>query len=243
MGFNRRLLNIQVVDSNTIPVTFSATSTYVTDWHDTIQGVAYNAVDGYLYTLERSDSNLNCYLIRRNPTTGAYISVIGHIGQDKYGLTFDTNGYFWAITRQASSVIRKYNTSLTYQNVQFNVTGYYANDVASDLNNIFYVTREGSSTTYSYNTSGTSQGNFSLGTTLDQNIFHANGRLWRGGNTSTWYGRTIATSTNEGNFSNNNPYGDNFMGYASWDSNNELLWSSEFISGTGYVIRKYTPNY
>ena len=243
MGFNRRLLNIQAVDSILTPVSFSATSTYVTDWHDTIQGAAYNPSDGYLYTLERADSNLNCYLIRRNPTTGAYISVIGHIGQDKFGLTFDSNGYFWSITRASISVIRKYNTSLTYQNVQFNVTGYYANDVAIDSNDILYVTREGSSTVYSYNTSGTSQGNFSLGGTNDPNIFHAEGRLWRGGNAQTWFGRTIATSTNDASFSNNNPYGNNNMGYASWDSDNKILWSSESISGTGNVIRKYTPNY
>lgn len=222
---------------------FSATSTFVTDYHDTISGVAYNPSDGYLYTLEMADGNNQFYLIRRSATTGSFNSLIGSIGVDKRGLVFDSNGYFWTILRSANSVVRKYNTSLTYQNAQFNVTGYYADDIALDSNDILYTTRTSSATVYSYNLSGTSQGNFSLGASADENIFHANGRLWRGGNGATWSGRTISTSTNESNFNNNNPYGDNELRYSGYVADDEVLWVGEFVGGSGYGIRKYTANF
>jgi len=226
------------------PTSFSATSTTVADYHDFPFGAAYNAVDGYLYTLERDESDGNKFdLIRRNATTGAFISSRGKIGTDFGGLDFDSNGYAWAVQRSSNSVVRKYNTSAVYQNVQFNVTGFYADDVAIDDNDIFYVVRNSSATIYSYNISGVGQGNFNLGTNGNVNIVHADGKLWVGNGSSTWYGRTIATSTNEDNFTNNNPYGSDNLQAAAYIPDSEILWNVEFLSGTGQVFRKYTANF
>ena len=243
MGLNRKLLTIGG-SSPSYPTSFSATSTGFARYHDYSAGAAYNAVDGYLYTLERDESDGNKFdLIRRNATTGAFISSQGKIGTDFGGLDFDSNGYAWVVQRSSNSVVRKYNTSAVYQNVQFNVTGFYADDVAIDDNDIFYVVRNSSSTIYSYNISGVGQGNFNLGSNGNVNIVHAGGKLWVGDGSSTWYGRTIATSTNEDNFTNNNPYGYDQLWAAAYIPDIEILWNRDNISGTVWGFRKYTANF
>lgn len=243
MGLNRKLLTIGASPPS-YPTSFSATSTTVTDYHDFTFGVAYNPVDGYLYTLERDESDGNSFdLIRRNATTGAFISSQGKIGIDFGGLDFDSNGYAWIIKRSSNSVVRKYNTSAVYQNVEFNVTGFYADDVAIDNNDILYVIRTSSLTIYSYNLSGVGQGNFNLGSNNNTNIVHTDGRLWVGNGSSTWYGRTIATSTNEDNFTNNNPYGADQLQAAAYIPDSQILWNTESVSGIGGVFRKYTANF
>ena len=96
-------------------------------------GLAFHPTDGYLYTVERDSNNVNFYFVKRNATTGAYISTSSSsIGTGQlYGLAITSDGSFWVIQRSTSSKLRKYNSSGVYQNFEFSVTGYYADVVVS----------------------------------------------------------------------------------------------------------------
>ena len=260
IGINEIFPNVKT------PVSFSATSTNVplgADWigySTQTQGVAYNPSDGFLYTLERTvaaaggyNSN-TLYLIKRNATTGALVSVgaaYPYASFPLYGLSFDSNDKFYTILRSAPvSKVRIYNSSGVFQ-TDFILSGYgpptYADDIAIDSNNIIYILRgQGTLLIYKYNTSGTSQGSFTMGNSNNIKLFASNDKLWAGGATSTWFGRTISTSTNGGNFVNNNTYGNsvskNEIRFAGYNSVNEILWNAELFNNV-WVIRKYTPNF
>ena len=256
IGINEIFPNVKT------PVSFSATSTTVplgADWigySTQTQGVAYNPSDGFLYTLELTvaaaggyNSN-TLYLIKRNATTGALVSVV--IGYSFgsfpfYGLSFDSNGLFYTIYRTGSpNKVFIYNSSGVLQN-DFQLINVSADDIAIDSNNIVYILRgQGSNVIYKYNTSGTLLDSFFLGSNNNVKLFASNDKLWVGDATSTWFGRTISTSTNGGNFVNNNTYGNsaskNEIRFAGYNSVNEILWNAEVFNNV-FVIRKYTPNF
>ena len=256
IGINEIFPNVKT------PVSFSATSTTVplgADWigySTQTQGVAYNPSDGFLYTLERTvaaaggyNSN-TVYLIKRNATTGALVSVVTGYSFGSFpfhGLSFDSNGLFYTIYRTGSpNKVFIYNSSGVLQN-DFQLINVSADDIAIDSNNIVYILRgQGSNVIYKYNTSGTSQGDFTMGGNNNVKLFASNDKLWVGEATSTWFGRTISTSTNGGNFVNNNTYGNsvskNEIRFAGYNSVNEILWNTEVFNNV-FVIRKYTPNF
>jgi len=256
IGINEIFPNVKT------PVSFSATSTTVplgADWigySTQTQGVAYNPSDGFLYTLERTVASGNgynnntSYLIKRNATTGALVSVV--IGYSFgsfpfYGLSFDSNGLFYTIYRTGSpNKVFIYNSSGVLQ-TDFQLVNVPADDIAIDSNNNLYILRgQGSNVIYKYNTSGTLLDSFFLGSNNNVKLFASNDKLWVGDATSTWFGRTISTSTNGGNFVNNNTYGNsaskNEIRFAGYNSVNEILWNAEVFNNV-FVIRKYTPNF
>ena len=256
IGINEIFPNVKT------PVSFSATSTTVplgADWigySTQTQGVAYNPSDGFLYTLERTvaaaggyNSN-TVYLIKRNATTGALVSVVTGYSFGSFpfhGLSFDSNGLFYTIYRTGSpNKVFIYNSSGVLQ-TDFQLVNVPADDIAIDSNNNLYILRgQGSNVIYKYNTSGTLLDSFFLGSNNNVKLFASNDKLWVGEATSTWFGRTISTSTNGGNFVNNNTYGNsvskNEIRFAGYNSVNEILWNTEVFNNV-FVIRKYTPNF
>ena len=225
----------------TYPVSFSSTSTTFSRQLSNMYGLSFHPTDGYLYTIERDGNTGNFYFIKRNATTGAYISTSSSsIGTGQiYGCAITSDGSFWVIQRSTSSKLRKYNSSGVYQNFEFSVTGYYANSVVCDNNDILYVTREGSTVIYTYNTSGVGQGNFGFGNAAHQVLMHADGALNRGGNGNYVYVRDIAAATN----------------VSPWNmpTNNALSLGSDYSPtlgfawiigvGNGTQAGKFTPNF
>ena len=221
----------------TYPVSFSPTSTTFNSYYSFIFGVCFHTTDGYLYTLERENATGFHYFVKRNATTGAYISTSSSIGTgQQYGLGITSDGSFWVINRSSSSKLRKYNSSGVYQNFEFSVTGYYANDAVCDDNDIFYVIRESSSTIYTYNTSGVYQGGFSLGNTNDVGLMHAGGSLHKSTSSTQVFVRDIAGATNVSDWYMPSNY--KFRGASDYDSTLGFAWI-----GAGTYVEKFTPNF
>lgn len=223
----------------TYPVSFSSTSTTFSDQLGNMYGLAFHPTDGYLYTIERDGSN-NFYFVKRNATTGAYISTSSSsIGTGQlYGLAITSDGSFWVIQRSTSSKLRKYNSSGVYQNFEFSVTGYYADVVVSDNNDIFYVMRTGSQTIYTYNTSGVYQGGFTFGFN-DNGLMHAEGSLHIGGNSNQVSVRDIAAATNLSSW--NMPSGTEMKFSCDYSPTLGFAWIIDISNGTR--ARKFTPNF
>ena len=221
----------------TYPVSFSSTSTTFNPYYSVVHGVCFHPTDGYLYTSEVDNSTGNYYFVKRNATTGAYISTSSSYGTvQQYGLAITSDGSFWVIDRSSSSKLRKYNSSGVYQNFEFNATGYYADDVVCDDNDIFYVIRAASSTIYTYNTSGVSQGNFSLGYPNAPALMHASGSLHRATTGTEVSVRDIAGATNVSSWYM--PSSNNFRRASDYDSTLGFAW----INALSYV-EKFTPNF
>ena len=221
----------------TYPVSFSPTSTTFNPYYSGVRGLCFHPTDGYLYTSERDNATSNYYFVKRNATTGAYISTSSSFGTGQlYGFAITSDGSFWVISRSASSKLRKYNSSGVYQNVEFSVTGYYANYVVCDDNDIFYVVREASSTIYTYNTSGVGQGNFSMGNTNDAGLMHASGSLHKATGSTQVFVRDIAGATNVSSWYM--PLSYRFQGISDYDSTLGFAW----ITSWSYV-EKFTPNF
>jgi hypothetical protein len=220
---------------------FTSTSTTFSRQLSNMYGLCFHPTDGYLYTTERDGSTGNFYFIKRNATTGAYISTSSSsIGTGQlYGIAITSDGSFWVIQRSTSSKLRKYNSSGVYQNFEFSVVGYYADSVVCDNNDILYVNRTNSSTVYTYNTSGVYQGAFNLAGTNDYSLMHSDGVLHKGSNATTVYTRDIAASSNTGSWLM--PSGTAM--YMTNDYSPTLGFAWIIDVSNSIQARKFTPNF
>jgi hypothetical protein len=225
---------------------FTSTSTVVNSSLTALYGISYNPNDGYIYTREQNFGPTTFTgLIKRNATTGAYISQAGNFLNVGFNIQFfdiDSSGNVWIMQRNStSSIIRKYDLNANYLNVQYAIVPYYGNGVAIDTSqtpNVIYGCRAGGSDVYRINTNGVSQGAVNIqGGNNSEFIFYCSpSQIIRlASSSASTYRYNINTNANIsiGSVTNAGPNG------GAYNPIDKIAW----LSNGNTSMRKFTANF
>jgi|TARA_B110000495_G_C22906884_1_gene529435 hypothetical protein len=248
--------NNQIFPNNPLVTSFTSTNTTVNGSLDAIYGFGYNVNDGYLYTLDNRTVGDYRVLVKRNATTGAYISTGGVFspsvtpGHNLTNFAIDSGGNFWFMFRGASnSKVRKYDFNGNYLNVEHTIATVYCDGVAIDTSqaiDVIYAagnTALMSNTIYKINTNGGGAGSISIqnGSNSDQIMYCSPSVMMRvfsqGSLAGNMYKFNLDTNQAIGSFAAYN-MGNQGGAYNPVD---KIAWISNY--GSINSMRKFTANF
>jgi hypothetical protein len=256
--------NNQIFPNNPLVTSFTSTNTTVNGSLDAIYGFGYNVNDGYLYTLDNRTVGDYRVLVKRNATTGAYISTGGVFspsvtpGHNLTNFAIDSGGNFWFMFRGSSttsppttSKVRKYDFNGNYLNVEHTIATVYCDGVAIDTSqaiDVIYAAGVGQyaaqyNTVYKINTNGGGAGNISIqgGNNSDQIMYCSPSVMMR-----IYSQGSTAGSMHKFNLDTNQAIG-SFAAYnmgnqgGAYNPVDKIAWISNY--GITNSMRKFTANF